>query len=138
MISGKSNRAPVRFALESTFAMINALARFISSVYVHSLTVIVPRWDASWSITVIISVLAYMALVSKLRFRRAANLQSKYNLTTRSSFRTMSTDIAQLILKDLTELEFPKIFGFSIVFALFKGGNVLSLSVAGIQYCNSF
>lgn len=95
-----------------------------------SVTVIVPGWKASWTVTVIISVLAYMALVSKLRYRRAANLQTKYNLTTRSSFRTMSTDNAQLILKDLTELEFPKIFGFSIIFALFKGGNVLSLSVA--------
>lgn len=32
----------------------------------------------------------------------------------------MTTDQAQSILKDLTELEFPKIFGFSVIFALFK------------------
>ena len=32
----------------------------------------------------------------------------------------MTTDDAQAILKDLTELEFPKFFGFSIIFALFK------------------
>ena len=72
-------------------------------------------------------VLAYMAVVSMLRYRRAAYLQKKYNFTTRASFRTMSMDDAQAILKDLTELEFPKIFGFSIIFALFKGGSLLSL-----------
>ncbi|KAK4694526.1 hypothetical protein P7C71_g3072, partial [Lecanoromycetidae sp. Uapishka_2] len=32
----------------------------------------------------------------------------------------MTTNDAQAILKDLTELEFPKFFGFSIIFALFK------------------
>ena len=32
----------------------------------------------------------------------------------------MTTDDAQSILKDLTELEFPKTFGFSVIFALFK------------------
>ncbi len=109
--------------------MITASTRVIFSMFVDSLTVIVFGRNASWTITIIISVLAYMALVSKLRYRRAAYLQTKYNLTTRSSFHTMSTDNAQLILKDLTELEFPTVFGFSIIFALFKGGNVLSLSV---------
>lgn len=78
-------------------------------------------------VMLITGVLGYMALVSKLRYRRAANLQTKYNLTTRASFRTMSMDDAQAILKDLTELEFPKIFGFSIIFALFKGGSLIPL-----------
>ena len=81
-------------------------------------------------ITLIPVVLAYMAIVSKLRYRRAADLPKRYNLTTRASFRTMSTDDAQAILKDLTELEFPKFFGFSIIFALFKGGSLLSLPLA--------
>lgn len=45
----------------------------------------------------------------------------------------MTTNDAQAILKDLTELEFPKVFGFSIIFALFKTygiPNVSSLLVA--------
>lgn len=85
-------------------------------------------WKTQWICTLI--VLAYMVSVSMLRHRRAADLQKKYNLTTRASFRTMSTDDAQTILKDLTELEFPKMFGFSIIFALFKGGSPLSLILA--------
>ena len=32
----------------------------------------------------------------------------------------MTADDAQTILRELTELEFPKLMGFSIVFALFK------------------
>ncbi|KAF6227091.1 hypothetical protein HO133_008532 [Letharia lupina] len=40
----------------------------------------------------------------------------------------MTTDDAQAILKDLTELEFPKFFGFSIIFALFKTYGIPSVS----------
>ena len=32
----------------------------------------------------------------------------------------MTVDEAHAILKDMTELEFPKFMGFSIIFALFK------------------
>ncbi len=85
-------------------------------------------WNTQWIITLL--VLAYMVSVSMLRHRRGADLQKKYNLTTRASFRTMSTDDAQTILKDLTELEFPKMFGFSIIIALFKGGSPLPLKIA--------
>lgn len=38
----------------------------------------------------------------------------------RRDYASMTADQAQMILKDLTELEFPKMMGFSIVFALFK------------------
>lgn len=40
----------------------------------------------------------------------------------------MTTSDAQAILKDLTELEFPKLFGFSIIFALFKTYGLPSVS----------
>ena len=87
-------------------------------------------WKGPWVLRLVPILLVYMAIVPMLRYRRAANLQKKYNLTTRASFRTMSTDDAQAILKDLTELEFPKTLGFSIIFALFKGGSLLSLQSA--------
>lgn len=44
------------------------------------------------------------------------------------SYRKMTTSDAQAILKDLTELEFPKLFGFSIIFALFKTYGIPSVS----------
>jgi hypothetical protein len=40
----------------------------------------------------------------------------------------MTTDDAQSILKDLTEMEFPKIMGLSIIFALFKTYGIPSVS----------
>lgn len=63
----------------------------------------------------------------------------KYGLEHRESFAKMTTDDAQAILKDLTELEFPKIMGLSIIFALFKTygiPSVSSLLVATSQLSN--
>jgi hypothetical protein len=40
----------------------------------------------------------------------------------------MTTNDAQSILKDLTEMEFPKIMGLSIIFALFKTYGIPSVS----------
>ena len=70
-----------------------------------------------------LGVVVYLVLVRLLRYRRARSIPKRYGLTTRPSFAGMTTDDAQAILKDLTELEFPKIFGFSIIFALFKEGD---------------
>lgn len=64
--------------------------------------------------------MAYVLLVSLLRHQRAKTLRTKYSPAGRASFSRMTTNDAQAILKDLTELEFPQFFGFSIIFALFK------------------
>ena len=61
-----------------------------------------------------------MLTVHHLRYRRARLLEKKYSPAGRGSFRYLTTNDAQAILKDLSELEFPKLFGFSIIFALFK------------------
>lgn len=81
---------------------------------------IIKNNSATWK--ALLGVLAYLVLVRLLRYRRVDSLPKRYGLTTRASFASMTTDDAQTILKDLTELEFPKIFGFSIIFALFKAG----------------
>ncbi len=73
-----------------------------------------------WLTILITSFVAYMFIVAKLRNRRALALQKHFNMLTRDDFAKMTTDNAHEILKDLTELEFPKFMGFSIVFALFK------------------
>ncbi|KAG7008344.1 hypothetical protein G7Y79_00006g019640 [Physcia stellaris] len=64
----------------------------------------------------------------------------KHGLRDRASYARMTNDQAQAILKDLTELEFPKLFGFSIIFALFKTygiPTVSSLLVTTGQLANS-
>lgn len=65
-------------------------------------------------------VFLYLATVAVLREQRARSLPVRYQMTKRQDFKNMTADVAQAILKDLTELEFPKLMGFSIVFALFK------------------
>lgn len=77
---------------------------------------------SAWRNALIPAAVVYLAVVYLLRHRRASSLPKRYGLTTRTSFARMTVDDAQSILKDLTELEFPKIFGFSIIFALFKEG----------------
>lgn len=67
-----------------------------------------------------IAFLTYLLIVSLLRHQRARKLEKRYSPAGKASFGRMTGNDAQAILKDLTELEFPKIFGFSIIFALFK------------------
>lgn len=64
--------------------------------------------------------LTYLILVRLLRYRRARGFEARYAPAGRVNLATLSNKDAQAVLQDLTELEFPKIFGFSIVFALFK------------------
>ncbi|KAI9725360.1 MAG: hypothetical protein M1828_003210 [Chrysothrix sp. TS-e1954] len=63
--------------------------------------------------------LAYLVLVTRLRFRRAERTTRMF-FEKRNSLNLMTLEDAQRIMKDLVELEFPKFMGFSIVFALFK------------------
>ena len=75
---------------------------------------------SEWAILVIPGLFAYIAIVRLLRHQRARDLPRRHGLINRASYSRMTTDQAQSILKDLTELEFPKTFGFSVIFALFK------------------
>lgn len=96
-------------------ALLSGLTRNLSKVLVSA-----QQCLPQWFLLTLPAVLAYVILVSSLRHQRAMYLPKKFNLSSRESFRRMTTDEAQSILKDLAELEFPKIFGFSIIFALFK------------------
>ena len=78
-----------------------------------------------WAWLIIPGLMAYMAIVRLLRYQRARNIPLKHGLRDRASYACMTNDQAQAILKDLTELEFPKVFGFSVIFALFKVGSSL-------------
>lgn len=82
----------------------------------------IERYVWTWRVLLIQGFVAYLAIVYLLRHKRARSLPKRYGLTTRASFARMTIEEAQAILKDLTELEFPKVFGFSIIFALFKEG----------------
>ena len=71
-----------------------------------------------WNFLLLIS--AYLLCVSLLRHQRAKSLWHRYAPAGKGSFDDMTVNEAQIIMKELTELEFPKLFGFSIIFALFK------------------
>ena len=103
-----------------------AALTLISSLANSQVLDVMQQLLSQWFWLTIPIVLLYMTLVSTLRYRRALYLPNKFNLLSRESYRKMSIDEAQSILKDLTELEFPKIFGFAIIFALFKACNNIS------------
>lgn len=73
-----------------------------------------------WARLFVPALLIYLLLVRLLREQRAKALEKRFSPAGRASFCRMTTNDAQTILKELTELEFPKLFGFSIIFALFK------------------
>ena len=56
-------------------------------------------------------------------------MPKRLGMKTRRDFSRLTADEAQTVLKDLTELEFPKLMGFSIVFALFKVGRLSTVSL---------
>lgn len=109
-----------------------AKSTMISGLATHSsqLLVVAQRCLPLWFYLTLPTVLLYIILVYNLRHRRAKYLPMKFNLLSRESYRRMTTDEAQSILKDLTELEFPKIFGFSVIFALFKARSTFLLLIS--------
>lgn len=114
----------------AALTLISGLANSHSQVLVE-MQQLLPQWF--WLTIPIL--LLYMTLVSTLRYQRALYLPKKFNLLNRESYRKMTTDEAQSILKDLTELEFPKIFGFSVIFALFKARNTFLLLICICAAC---
>jgi hypothetical protein len=76
----------------------------------------------------VVALLVYLSFVSSLRWRRAYSTPRRYNMESRESFHKMTTDEAHAILKDLTEMEFPRTMGLSIIFALFKTYGIPSVS----------
>ena len=68
----------------------------------------------------------YLLIVHYFRYRRARGLEKKYAPEGRTSFRNMTADDAQTILKTLAELEFPSLYGFSMVVALFRVWRILA------------
>ena len=80
-----------------------------------------------WKLLLVPVLLVYILLVHSLRYRRARSLERKFGPAGRASFCRMTTNDAQAILKDLAELEFPKLFAISFVFALFKARSPYAL-----------
>ena len=103
-------------------AELRVRALFLRAVVMHLTSYVFASWQ-SWKVLLIPALLVYLLLVHLLRDRRAKSLEKRFSSAGRASFCHLTTNDAQIILKDLTELEFPKLFGFSIIFALFKAGS---------------
>ena len=72
--------------------------------------------------------LLYVATVKLFRFRRREAIKQKHAMLNRANFAHLTADQAQDVLQELVEMEFPKLMGFSIVFALFKTYGIPSVS----------
>ena len=78
--------------------------------------------DAQWRATsiLLLSLSGYLLLVRSLRYRRVSGLKMQYAPNGRKDFKNMTANDAQSILKTLAELEFPRLYGFSMIIALFR------------------
>ncbi|KAK1987505.1 hypothetical protein LZ30DRAFT_163945 [Colletotrichum cereale] len=70
----------------------------------------------------------WIVLCAFLRFRRIVDLQKKMGFTDRGSLARMTNDQAHLILKNIIEFEFPKMYILSLQFAIFKTYGFESMS----------
>jgi hypothetical protein len=70
---------------------------------------------------------SYLVLVRAIRYDRAGSFARSFEMDSPDSFSKTTTDQAQSVLKNLTQLEFPKFMGFSIIFALFKVSSLASV-----------
>ncbi|EFQ31934.1 hypothetical protein CGRA01v4_13108 [Colletotrichum graminicola] len=79
--------------------------------------------------TVVVALIAgWVALCAFFRFRRITNLRSQMGFTDRRSLARMTNNQAHLILKNIIDLEFPKLYILSLQFAIFKTYGFESLS----------
>ena len=76
-----------------------------------------------WKPLLVLCILGYLFLVHASRHRRLRSLEKKHAPAGRESFRHMTADDAQAILKTLAELEFPSLYGLAMVMALFRVGS---------------
>lgn len=65
------------------------------------------------------SILVYVFIVRILRYNRSEGLRARFTAGGKK-FSDMTAEDAQSILKTLAELEFPKLYGLSMVVALFR------------------
>ena len=65
------------------------------------------------------SILVYVFIVRILRYKRSEGLGARFTAGGKK-FSDMTAEDAQSILKTLAELEFPKLYGLSMVVALFR------------------
>ncbi|GKT92317.1 dephospho-CoA kinase [Colletotrichum tofieldiae] len=84
---------------------------------------LVPKSLASTTMAVAL-VAGWVALCAALRFRRITNFRRQMGFTDRDSLARMTNDQAQLILKNVIEFEFPKMYLLSLQFAIFKIGRM--------------
>ena len=66
-----------------------------------------------------LAILVYVFVVRILRYQRSESLRARFTAGGKK-FSDMTAEDAQSILKTLAELEFPKLYGLSMVVALFR------------------
>ena len=83
----------------------------------HILLDYLAQLDFTFSIFLV--TLLYLGAVQLFRFQRAKRLPERFNMKTRVSFSKMTVQEAWIILKELTELEFPYMVELTTLLAIF-------------------
>lgn len=84
--------------------------------------------DQSSYWVIVIALIGYSSIVRLLRYRRANALIKKYAPAGQASFQHLTNMEAQAILKNLAELEFPALYGTSMVMANVRTYGIPSIS----------
>ncbi|KAL8992059.1 MAG: hypothetical protein Q9169_007404 [Polycauliona sp. 2 TL-2023] len=93
-----------------------------------SVTLLALLSSKQWIALLLTCILIWLVVVRVTRYQRAGELEKKYAPHGRQSFRHLTADDAQEILKTLAELEFPILYGFSMVVALFRTYGIPTIS----------
>lgn len=87
--------------------------------------------SSSWKSIALTLFLGYVLLCRALRYRREASMRRHFGYPDRASLAKMTTEDAQLIMRDLLTLEFPQFAVTALQFGLFK----VRLMVCRSQLC---
>lgn len=89
--------------------------------------------DQSWYSVILLALVVYSSTVRLLRYRRSDALIKKYAPAGQASFQRLSNTEAQAVLKNLAELEFPALYGASMVIANIRTYGIPSISSVLVQ-----
>lgn len=89
--------------------------------------------EQDWYSSILLALVVYSSIVRLLRYRRSDALIKKYAPAGQASLQRLTNTEAQAILKDLAELEFPALYGASMVIANIRTYGIPSISSVLVQ-----
>jgi len=113
---------PFILRLQTFWILLSVMATTLSNGrgIVNELSFFLQMISHQWKLLLLPSAIAYLCLVSSLRYKRMKDMHRRFPYHTRESLSRMTVDEAFAIHNYLVKLEFPTVFNAATSFALFK------------------